>query len=326
MLSLSNAPRRAVSLRKSTGFTLIELLVVIAIIAILAAILFPVFAQARAKARQANCLSNQKQIGLAFMQYVQDYDELFPPVVGTVQVGNAVFLQNWGMDLLAGQTASFAGNALVNVPSLLGPYSRNWQIFTCPSSGLATNANNAALGFMYNDLLAGRAQAAMGGVAQTVLACDSSPATANLQPAVAPPANRLIMNVGHSINPPTVAPFAPGNFPPPVPALPVITNPLAIVPAAQEYDSADLDDVIRHSEGGNFLFADGHVKWHRVNWNPTTGHTMTIYFPPRIQVGGNNRTNALPVGGPTVFGCPVAGMEPSPANQMCGFAGTFHLN
>ena len=60
------------------GFTLIELLVVIAIIAILAAILFPVFAQAREKARQASCLSNCKQIGTASNMYVQDYDETFP--------------------------------------------------------------------------------------------------------------------------------------------------------------------------------------------------------------------------------------------------------
>jgi len=63
---------------KSKGFTLIELLVVIAIIAILAAILFPVFAKVREKARQTACLSNQKQIGLALMQYVQDNDEVFP--------------------------------------------------------------------------------------------------------------------------------------------------------------------------------------------------------------------------------------------------------
>src|SRR5436305_5617690 len=61
------------------AFTLIELLVVIAIIAILAAILFPVFAKAREKARQASCLSNLKQIGLATMQYVQDYDETYYP-------------------------------------------------------------------------------------------------------------------------------------------------------------------------------------------------------------------------------------------------------
>src|SRR5437899_22610 len=64
---------------RRTGFTLIELLVVIAIIAILAAILFPVFAQARDKARQATCLSNCKQIGLAHMMYAQDYDETFSP-------------------------------------------------------------------------------------------------------------------------------------------------------------------------------------------------------------------------------------------------------
>jgi len=64
--------------RKLNGFTLIELLVVIAIIAILAAILFPVFAKVREKARQTACLSNQKQLGLGIMQYVQDYDEAFP--------------------------------------------------------------------------------------------------------------------------------------------------------------------------------------------------------------------------------------------------------
>lgn len=63
---------------RQRGFTLIELLVVIAIIAILAAILFPVFAQAREKARAITCISNEKQLGLAAMQYVQDYDESFP--------------------------------------------------------------------------------------------------------------------------------------------------------------------------------------------------------------------------------------------------------
>src|SRR5579862_1188906 len=68
-----------IQMKLKAGFTLIELLVVIAIIAILAAILFPVFAQARAKARQASCLSNHKQIGTAALMYVQDYDEQFSP-------------------------------------------------------------------------------------------------------------------------------------------------------------------------------------------------------------------------------------------------------
>ena len=70
--------RNAFTPGKSSAFTLIELLVVIAIIAILAAILFPVFAQAREKARQSACLSNLKQIGTGMMMYVQDYDETYP--------------------------------------------------------------------------------------------------------------------------------------------------------------------------------------------------------------------------------------------------------
>src|SRR5260221_10716098 len=67
-----------VTLRRPRGFTLIELLVVIAIIAILAAILFPVFAQARAAARKASCVSNTKQFSLGILMYAQDYDETIP--------------------------------------------------------------------------------------------------------------------------------------------------------------------------------------------------------------------------------------------------------
>src|SRR5271155_883093 len=65
-------------IKRSKGFTLIELLVVIAIIAILAAILFPVFAKVREKARQTSCASNMKELGLAFAQYTEDYDETYP--------------------------------------------------------------------------------------------------------------------------------------------------------------------------------------------------------------------------------------------------------
>ena len=74
-------------MRSNRGFTLIELLVVIAIIAILAAILFPVFAQAREKARQTSCLSNMKQVGLGLLMYTQDYDEQFPRADYTLPVG-----------------------------------------------------------------------------------------------------------------------------------------------------------------------------------------------------------------------------------------------
>ncbi|MGM0491630.1 MAG: DUF1559 domain-containing protein [Armatimonadota bacterium] len=94
---------------RRSGFTLIELLVVIAIIAILAAILFPVFARAREKARQTSCLSNQKQIGLGIMMYVQDYDEKFP-----------------AFTMRGGTTRIFMFD-------VLEPYTKNHQMFECPS-------------------------------------------------------------------------------------------------------------------------------------------------------------------------------------------------
>ncbi len=98
------------------GFTLIELLVVIAIIAILASILFPVFARARENARRSSCMSNLKQIGLGIMQYVQDYDGFFPyvRVLSTPKI-------NWGQSIY--------------------PYVKSTQIFQCPSNPQKDYAN-----------------------------------------------------------------------------------------------------------------------------------------------------------------------------------------
>ena len=99
-------------MKKKTAFTLIELLVVIAIIAILAAILFPVFAQAREKARQTSCLSNMKQVGLGIMMYSQDYDETFP--LGSYILGTMTAAVTW-QDLVEPYIKSGAGATNVNI-------------------------------------------------------------------------------------------------------------------------------------------------------------------------------------------------------------------
>ena len=103
------------------AFTLIELLVVIAIIAILAAILFPVFARARENARRASCQSNVKQIMLANLMYVQDYDEKIVP-----------------MDI----AAPGAPSGVYYWPKLLMPYVKNVQIFNCPSASVTSPFNS----------------------------------------------------------------------------------------------------------------------------------------------------------------------------------------
>ena len=115
------------------AFTLIELLVVIAIIAILAAILFPVFAQAREKARTTSCLSNMKQTALGVMMYVQDYDETMMPSK-IANVASPVGADYW--------------------PQLIQPYQKNWAIVRCPSDpedpfGI-WNGSNAAIKWYAN--------------------------------------------------------------------------------------------------------------------------------------------------------------------------------
>jgi prepilin-type N-terminal cleavage/methylation domain-containing protein/prepilin-type processing-associated H-X9-DG protein len=106
------------TMQRRTGFTLIELLVVIAIIAILAAILFPVFARAREKARQTSCLSNLRQLGTSVLMYAQDYDETYP-----------ISFQNDNANGGAGDASQIP----LTWPNRLLPYIKNTQVYACPS-------------------------------------------------------------------------------------------------------------------------------------------------------------------------------------------------
>lgn len=132
--------QRSFTFAKRSAFTLIELLVVIAIIAILAAILFPVFAQARQKARQASCQSNLKQWSLAWMQYVQDYDE-------TTALGG-----NENTYIAAGAAGSLWWNSLY-------PYTKSNGVLKCPGDGSGQviindgtpGGNNREGSYLYND-------------------------------------------------------------------------------------------------------------------------------------------------------------------------------
>ena len=230
--------------QRKNGFTLIELLVVIAIIALLAAILFPVFARARENARRANCQSNMKQITLGIMQYTQDYDERYPPYGGSNLTasggpnchyydisgnGSGVYVDNsWATDEL--------------------PYVKSSQVFVCPSDAITATrtlpAGQLQCSYAYND----------DGVPPNDM---SGPSGMSLSRAVAP--SVLIMW-----------------FEEIWPSFDTI--------ACQNGDGRFLSNVVamsRHLDGTNFSFADGHVKWYKPSPDPLGGSTQKgISFDP----------------------------------------------
>jgi prepilin-type N-terminal cleavage/methylation domain-containing protein/prepilin-type processing-associated H-X9-DG protein len=136
------------------GFTLIELLVVIAIIAILAAILFPVFAKAREKARQSSCLSNVKQLTLACMQYAQDYDERF----------SRGRIPDWGF-----------GPPYFTFIQVIDPYIKNSQVFDCPSmTQKSTVSYNGCRSYPFNNMIWGTSLGVIQSPAETVMLGDGT--------------------------------------------------------------------------------------------------------------------------------------------------------
>jgi len=299
--------------KPAAAFTLIELLVVIAIIAVLAAILFPVFAQAREKARQSSCISNQKQVALAVLTYIQDYDGTYPLLIGRTQVGGLTANQHWAGDY----EVEFSGTRII-IPGIIQPYVKSNGVLRDPSS--SSGASN--VDYMYNDLLAGRGQADLAAEAVTVLTCDSSPSAPaavgiGISAGVPEPDDAFTtitpgsirIGAGHAISGPGGA---------------AIAGPCGAFAAGTDRDVTRLEDTNRHNGGGNFSFADGHVKWFRVgvdeslNTGGNGGRTRGIYFPLRA----NNaiRANTFP----DTRNEPQPGVNMAPLGGI-GWSGTFHL-
>ncbi len=155
------------------GFTLIELLVVIAIIAILAAILFPVFAQAREAARKTACTSNLKQLGTAMLMYTQDYDETFPqPQAASFTSGGSFWV--FPPDASGTAPAATSGSYVI-WGWAIQPYVKNEQLYSCPSAnqvdlfGLGAYRKKIGAGYQYNRLASWKSQASFVAPASTFL-------------------------------------------------------------------------------------------------------------------------------------------------------------
>jgi len=208
------------------GFTLIELLVVIAIIAILAAILFPVFARAREKARQTSCTSNLKQIGLASIMYAQDYDEKYPP--GLISSPGA------GVGPISNNAPYFSEGKITG--DLIYPYINNKQIFKCPSSPKPVSYSG---NYTFNEhICPNRSSVAMAHVehpAEVILCGEGGPYMAR--------SSRLTSPSGWWYWSGTAVGRDPADF--------GITDSFY----AQDFVNG------RHNGGQNLAWADGHAKW-----------------------------------------------------------------
>ncbi len=224
---------------RRSGFTLIELLVVIAIIAILAAILFPVFAKAREKARQTSCTSNLKQLALATLQYIADYDTTYP--LRTACDGAMVYWDYWlpcppwpGWEWLA--TAP---------PTAVQSYMNNWQILQCPSarqSPLYTSSPQYYSNYAFNALLDAYNEAAIVEPATTIMWWEAY--------------GVLASENAHLSSPAWFNPDPNGGTPPWPFQWKSGLGYTAYMWGPQFENSADV-----HNGGENIAYCDGHVKW-----------------------------------------------------------------
>jgi len=239
---MSRKPIRA----HAAGFTLIELLVVIAIIAILAAILFPVFAKAREKARQTSCLSNEKQLGLALFQYNQDGDERWPS--GT-----------------QGTTGGPGGQVGVGWAAQLYPYVKSTALYHCPDDATPSGTNPAGaitdpLSYGYNLSAATASAGQYGNVAKSVLLFEAFNAATDMT---------TLGAQGNTRSGDYSSPTSDGNPSGWDPAATVSSSGFAtgVTSGATPTVGTSAGNFQaltgRHSDGANYLLADGHAKWLR---------------------------------------------------------------
>ena len=225
--------------RRCRAFTLIELLVVIAVIAVLASILFPVFARARENARRTSCLSNLKQVGLAFQMYAQDYDENFPLTTVT--------------------DAGLTSDGIAMTPqsswtTSTQSYIKSVQVYRCPSDSSsrwnAPVAPPAAPPFTTSYILNSWFSAGKT-VSFKKLSSTQEPSRAILMSEKADAPGMMLAAADH---------FHPQYWG----ASPEETS---MMMASAVWDSAKNETrelaLLRHLEGFDSLYADGHVKWHR---------------------------------------------------------------
>ena len=216
---------------RKEGFTLIELLVVIAIIAILASILFPVFARARENARRASCQSNLKQIALGIFMYNQDYDEKLP-----------IYIVN--------STAPYSSSNPYGWADAMQPYLKSTQIFQCPSETNGPNSDVTSNGYSdywFNAQAAGIADAQFDAPTVTVLLGDGDSGT--VSPAVVGDSSQSWTGSARYVSS--------GG-----------TGTCTGVATAVQADFGP--GAHRHLTGANIAFADGHVKWEKGDSDSST--------------------------------------------------------
>ena len=233
------------------GFTLIELLVVIAIIAILAAILFPVFAQAREKARAASCLSNTKQFGTALQLYMDDYDETYP-VCTSLDSATYPTDANSPSRYFEGKWADwwFGGTQYSNWMDSIFPYVKNVKMFICPS------ALKNVPGYAYSSCMSGL-YSGNGDVSTwtppTAAMIPSTSETVCFSDAAQYKLSKVVIN------------SEPKYFW--TEAQLVAVNAENLYTAKANWTSAS-----RHNQGGNFTMADGHAKFFKNGQGPLELH------------------------------------------------------